>query len=146
MSACFKDTHHGRHHKVAGREPVAFEVPLVSERVGERRQAPLHELQSPWAAQHCPFLIGVEEIDRRDVCDGWLPISMMAGDLAKGIPISAASPRRNGSGHLRRLPSSQSHTMSDSDPRIGAFSGRAPGIPPLSCDAERSARERQGRH
>jgi hypothetical protein len=51
---------HGRHDQTAGREPIAIEVGLLAQRVGELGRAPADELQRAGPAQLGPFLVGVE--------------------------------------------------------------------------------------
>src|SRR6478672_4745497 len=62
-----QDSQHGRHHQITPSEAVTIEVRFVAERLGKRRQALLHKLYRPSAAQLRPFLIRVKEIDQGDV-------------------------------------------------------------------------------
>src|SRR5215510_14307445 len=62
-----EDAKHGRHHQIACGEAVAVEIGFVVQRLRQRPESVTYERFGTGAAKFCPLLIGVEQVNQRDV-------------------------------------------------------------------------------
>ena len=61
-----QNSQHGRHQKVRHGETI-LQIVATVEPIGERGQTRLCEFDSRWPAFFCPILLGMKQVDRREV-------------------------------------------------------------------------------